>query len=208
MTRNILYPVNSAAWSILAELSVNLLHGLVLWRLRRSALAALYLLAIPAVAWVGLHFGSLNFGAATGNAYAGIVRAVLSYTGGVIIWRSWADLPGLRVNPLAAFAGLPVLLLLLPALGAQSWWYDVAVVLLASPLLIAGGLAWRGSHWFWRWLGLISFPLYAVNLPLLHWSKILGIGPAAGIACVLALATYIALRTAPAPRKARSLAEA
>lgn len=208
VTRNILFPVNSAAWSILAELSVNLLHGLLLWRLRRVQLVLLYLLAVPAVAWVGLHFGSLNFGAATGNAYAGLARAVLSYTGGIVLWRCWRDRPGLRIHPLLAFALLPALLLLVPMLGAESWWYDLAVVLLASPLLIAGGLAYRGSHWFWRWLGLISFPLYAVNLPLLHWSKILGIGALAGIACVLAMATYIALRTSPAPRPARSLAEA
>jgi len=208
VTRNVLYPENSAAWSILAELAVNLLHGLLLWRLSRRWLAALYLAAIPAVALVGHHFGTLNIGAGTESAYAGLARAVLSYTGGVLLWRIWGDRPGIRINPFAAFAALPVLLLVAPLLGVESWWYDLAVVIFASPLLIAGGLAYRTSHWLWKWLGLLSFPLYAVNLPLLHWSKVLGIGPAAGIACVLAIAAYIALRTAPAPRPARKLAEA
>ena len=50
-----------------------------------------------------------------------------------------------------------------------------------------------------RWLGLISFPLYAVNLPIMIWANGLGLGAPLGVAAALALASYLALRPSGAP---------
>jgi peptidoglycan/LPS O-acetylase OafA/YrhL len=205
---NVIYPVNGAAWSILAELSANLAHGLALWRWRMRHLAMLLVAMAAAIVWIAISFGTLDLGAHTTSWPFGIARALLAYTAGIVLWRLWRDRPAIRVNPLAAFAAMPALLLVLPLLGVGGWAFDVGFVLLACPLLVAGGLAYRGEHGLWCWLGMISFPLYAINLPLLHWSRIFGLGPLAGIACALALATYIALRMAPAPRPLRATAEA
>jgi peptidoglycan/LPS O-acetylase OafA/YrhL len=205
---NVIYPVNGAAWSILAELSANLAHGAALWRWRmRYLLAALAGMAVIVVG-IAAAFGTLDLGAHTTSWPFGIARALFAYTAGIVLWRWWRDEPALRMSPLAAFAAMPVLLLMLPAFGLDGWAFDVGFVVLACPLLIAGGLSYRGEHGLLRWLGLISFPLYAINLPLLHWSHIFGLGPLAGIACALALATYIALRMAPAPRSLRVAAGA
>jgi peptidoglycan/LPS O-acetylase OafA/YrhL len=205
---NVIYPVNGAAWSILAELSANLAHGAALWRWRTRQLVAAVAGMAVVIASIAATFGTLDLGAHTTSWPFGIARALFAYTAGIVLWRWWRDEPSLRIDPLVAFAAMPVLLLVLPAFGLGGWTFDVGFVLLACPLLIAGGLRHRGEHGLLRWLGMISFPLYAINLPLLHWSHILGLGPVAGIACVLALATYIALRMAPAPRSLRAAAKA
>jgi peptidoglycan/LPS O-acetylase OafA/YrhL len=197
---NVIYPVNGAAWSILAELSANLAHGAVLWRWHLPRLAMLLAALIPLIVGLAIAFGRLDLGADSSTWAFGIARALLAYMAFIVLWRCWRDRPGIRINPLAAFAAMPALLLAVPFFGIGGRMFDVGFVLLVCPLLVAGGLAYRGEHGLWRWLGMISFPLYAINLPLLHWSDILGLGPVTGIACALALATYIALRTAPRPR--------
>ena len=89
---------------------------------------------------------------------------------------------------------MPLVILLVPVLQDQPWGYDVAFVLLVCPLMLAGGLACQRVHGVIRWLGLISFPLYAINLPLLIWTNGLGLGAPIGVASALALASYLALR--------------
>ncbi len=200
-----LYPVNIAAWSIAAELFANLLHGLILWRMPSRMLALLCLCLVPLVCWIAASFGGLTVGADTASTHLGFARALLPYCIGIMLWRWWRDRPTLPVNPGLAFAAMPPLVLLVPALLAVPWAYDIAFSLLVCPLLMAGGLAWRGSSATLRWIGLISFPLYAVNLPILLWSKALGLGMLSGLALCLGLAWYLAMQTG-AQAAARPLA--
>ena len=193
------YPVNIAAWSILAELAANLIHGTVLWRLSSRVLALAALVTLPLLCWMAATHGSLALGAETENLPAGIARALMPHCLGILLWRAWRDRPALRIPPLLAFAMMPLLILLVPNLLHLNWSYDVAFSLLACPLLMAGGLAWQGSNGFIRWIGQISFPLYAVNLPILLWAKGLGLGALIGAAAALALASYLALRPTGQP---------
>jgi len=193
------YPVNIAAWSILAELAANLIHGAILWRLSSRVLALAALAMVPLLCWMAISFGSLALGAESANFLAGSVRALVPYCLGILLWRLWRDRPGLNIHPAMAFAAMPVLILLVPNLLHLNWSYDVAFSLLACPLLMAGGLAWQGSNGFIRWIGQISFPLYAVNLPILLWAKGLGLGAPIGVAAALGLASYLALRPTGQP---------
>ncbi len=197
---NSLYPVNNAAWSILVELSANLLHVLILWRLPTRVLAALLLALTPALCWLAAAYGSLAVGLETSTIGAGLAKGLISYGIGIVLWRWWRDRPVIRISPALAFAGMPLLILLVPVLQDQPWFYDVAFILLACPLMLAGGLACTRVGAVIRWLGLISFPLYAVNLPLLIWANGLGLGAPIGVAAALALASYLALRGGSRPR--------
>lgn len=188
------YPVNIAAWSILAELTANLIHGAILWRLPTRVLAMAGLAMATLLCWIAASYGTLAVGAEPATVLAGIVRALVPYGIGIVLWRLWRDRPGFKINPALAFAAMPVLLLLLPVLFSLNWAYDVAFSLFACPLLIAGGLAYQGSNRIVRWIGQISFPLYAINLPILLWSRGLGLGAPIGVACALGLASYLALR--------------
>jgi peptidoglycan/LPS O-acetylase OafA/YrhL len=193
------YPVNIAAWSILAELTANLIHAAVLWRLPSRILALVALAMVPLLGWIAAVYGSLAVGAESATVLAGIVRALLPYGLGILLWRLWRDRPGVRINPALAFAAMPVLILLVPNLLGLNWAYDMAFALFACPLLMAGGLAWHGSSRILRWIGQISFPLYAINLPILLWAKGLGLGALVGVAASLALASYLALRPGGRP---------
>ena len=197
---NSLYPVNNAAWSILVELCANLVHAAILWRLPTRVLAALLLAAIPALCWLASAYGSLAVGLETSTIAAGLAKGLVSYGIGIVLWRWWRDRPVLRISPALAFAAMPVLILLVPVLRDLAWFYDVAFILIACPLMLAGGLAATRVGGVIRWLGLISFPLYAVNLPLLIWANGLGLGAPIGVAAALALASYLALRQSSAPR--------
>ena len=188
------YPVNIAAWSILAELTANLVHGLILWRLPTRVLALAGLVLVPLLCWIAASHGSLAVGAEPATVLSGTARALVPYGTGFVLWRLWRDRPGIEIKPALAFAAMPVLLLLLPVLLGLNWAYDMAFSLFACPLLMAGGLAYQGSSRFIRWIGQISFPLYAINLPILLWTKGLGLGAPVGVACALALASYLALR--------------
>lgn len=194
-----LYPVNIAAWSILAELFANLIHGLLLWRMPTRVLALFAACLLPLACWIGYTFGGLAVGADTATTHLGFIRALLPYCIGVILWRWWRDRPTFRIGPVLALPVMPMLVLAIPGGLTVHWTYDLAFALLVCPLLIAGGLAFTGSNAVLRWIGGISFPLYAINLPLLIWSKALGLGMVAGLALTLGLASYMALRSTAQP---------
>jgi peptidoglycan/LPS O-acetylase OafA/YrhL len=198
-----IFPVNAAAWSILAELLANLAHGLMFWRWRARHVALMVATALPFLVWAAVHFDGLDVGAGVANAFGGVVRAIAAYGLGIVLWRLWRDRPALRVAPLAAFAAMPVLTVLSQVLQIKAWHFDIAFVMLACPLLIAGGLAYTGDNRAGRWLGMLSFPLYAVNLPVLLLSRQFGLGPLPGIVCALLLAACIAWRGA-SPKAART----
>ena len=60
-------------------------------------------------------------------------------------------------------------------------WPTMAIGgLISAPMLMCGGLSFTGGgKWSW-WLGALSFPLYAVHHPILHWVKGLHFGVATG----------------------------
>ena len=193
----VLYPLNVAAWSILAELGANLAHGLCFWRWRTRWIALLAASLIPVLCWTGMTHGDLDVGASPDTIALGLVRALFAYCVGIVLWRWWQDRPVITVNPAIAFAAMPVLLLLSQIVPAGGWICDIAFVVLACPLLIAGGLTCTSTNGIIRWLGMISFPLYAINHPLLHWAQKFHIDAPLAVATCLALATLIAIRTTP-----------
>ena len=197
-----LYPVNIAAWSILAELFANLIHGLLLWRMPNRLLALFAVGLVPLACWIGYSFGGLAVGADTATTHLGFIRALLPYCIGVLLWRWWRDQPTFRINPVWALAAMPLLVLAIPVGLTVPWAYDLAFALLVCPLLMAGGLAYTGSNAMLRWIGGISFPIYAINLPLLLWSKALGLGMVTGLALSLALAAWLAMRSTSRPPRA------
>ena len=205
----VLYPTNFVAWSIVGELAANLFHVTLAWRWRTSLVALGALLLLPAVVWYALSFGSLDFGISRNGATGGIVRALFAYSVGIVLFRWWRDEPVLRIHPAFAFATMPALMVLSQVISSPAWIFDTAFVVIVCPLLIAGGLAFRRDHWAATWLGMISFPLYAVHGPILQWAQRLGLDVITGGMVALALTILLALLTDPmAGWRGRKLAKA
>lgn len=204
-----IYPLNGPQWSILMELAANLAHALVLRRLSDAWLLAVVAVGGAALGATIAAYGSNTLGPYAFNWWQAAPRVAFAYPLGIWMARRWARRPQRpRVSwrlalilPIAAVLALSVL----PITVAAG---DTAVTLVVLP-----GLFWLATqsevpaavHSGLERLGRLSFPLYAVHLPVLGWVARFGTSPAMmmlGIACSLAAAQMVALLLSPRPRRA------
>lgn len=162
------FPLNIPAWTIFYELVANALHVFVLWRIGLRGLWLGIAVLVPVMAAIGMSHGAFDVGARPENFLLGLPRIAFAYMIGMALSRWWRDEPPLPVPPLLAFALMPLLCLTAWRMGWSGWAFDMAFVLLACPAMIAGALRYRGSAALARWSGKLSFPLFAVHMPILQ----------------------------------------
>jgi peptidoglycan/LPS O-acetylase OafA/YrhL len=163
-----LYPVNSVAWSLALELTVNAVYAIAWRQLRKpvvlgASLAISAAALVAAVAW----FGKLDIGFLWRDWIGGLPRVAFSFTAGLAVYqlyrrRAWA----LKAPAWVTLAGLPVVFCL--PLGQTV--YPLACVLLLFPALVfavasAPEPGARQARLF-TLLGAASYPLYALHKPL------------------------------------------
>jgi peptidoglycan/LPS O-acetylase OafA/YrhL len=180
--RMFVFPLNIPAWTILCELACNTLHVTGLWRLRRWGFGASLIGLLLVDAWLAWHFKGLDIGAKPANFLAGALRSLATYMLGIALARWWARR---GPAPFPWWLALPLMPALLPLvwwLKWQGWLFDIAFVLVACPLMIAGAL--RLTRWpqAAMWAGRIAFPLFALQMPILQGVKMLGYGYWSGLA--------------------------
>lgn len=166
-----LFPLNPPAWSLFYELVINLALILMWKRLSVIALSALVALsAVPLVA-LAFHHGSLDPGVLGADVAVALARVTFSFFLGVLIFKSGVHtrlpvLPGWVLGP--AF-----LALLVPALAWRGA-YDLAVVALAFPIILALG-ARASATGLWLKVcvvgGVTSYALYMLHIPMLWFAK-------------------------------------
>lgn len=199
-----LFPLNGPAWSIFFELLANIMHVAVFRRLSNLVLGAvLALLAGLLTVMVQIN-GSVDFGTLSDHWFPALIRSLVPYLGGILLWRWWQDRPVLAIPPVLPFLVLPIVFT--GSIAALGWSNDLLFIGLVCPLLIAGGLRLSGGGRWADWLGQLSFPLYAVNVPLLHNAVWLGLGPAS--ASILTLLAGIVLTWWLSVRRSRAKARA
>jgi peptidoglycan/LPS O-acetylase OafA/YrhL len=186
---NELFPLNGPTWSIFFELLANLLHAAIFWRLSNRSLVMVLATLLGLLSVMIRINGSVDFGPLSAHWFPGIIRSLVPYIGGILLWRWWHDRPTLPVHPMMPFVAFPVLIAV--PVAASGWAYDLLFVVLVCPLLIAGGLRLKGGTKWAAWLGAASFPLYAVNVPVLHNAVLLGLSPF--VAALTALLVTFAL---------------
>jgi peptidoglycan/LPS O-acetylase OafA/YrhL len=163
---DVMFPLNGPAWSIFFELFANLVHAVLLWKLRTRTL--LFAVLAACTIYVGMFplYGNLSFGPVQAGFYGGSVRVLTSYMAGILFYRCWRDVPPIRIS-------WPVTLLLMPAAlagftagYAPVWLAHAVFVTLVCPLVLMGGLGWRAGRWA-DLTGALSFPLYATHVPVI-----------------------------------------
>ncbi len=159
-TGGLLYPLNGPAWSILFELFANLAHAAGLDRIPARWLFAIMAFCFSGIAYVAVELGTIQYGAKDVLWWFGFPRVLFSYLFGICLYRLWREKP-----PLNLPAGLTCFVLLFLLIPIQHWAVDIAFILIGSPLLIAGGLNMGGGR-FAIVLGAVSYPLYALHIPL------------------------------------------
>ena len=174
-----LFVFNIVFWSLFLELAANALHFAVFWKLGVRLLAGLAAVLGLVLAVAGMQAGWIQFGPWPGTVALGLVRCLFSYLLGYGLFRSrdrWTrQVPGL---PFAAVAALLLAMLMIPPIGLHLPGSgalrpvlvieELALVGLVFPAIVALGTA---SHVRGRWpaaLGALSYPLYAIHLPLVY----------------------------------------
>jgi peptidoglycan/LPS O-acetylase OafA/YrhL len=161
------YPLNVPAWTIMFILLGNVLHWLILYRLRRLSLWLAIAASAMMMAAAAAYAGSFDIGARPENMVLALPRLLLGYLIGIALRQGRRIGARLAMPPLTALVAMPVLLASAWWCGINSWLFDMAFVLIACPLMIAGATRLQIGGRLAGFAGAWSFPLYAIHFPLL-----------------------------------------
>jgi peptidoglycan/LPS O-acetylase OafA/YrhL len=164
------YPLNVPSWSLFFEIVANLALIVLIFRLPRLALLLICLISAMGMAPIILANGSGNIGALWGEHGIAFMRTAFSFTLGVLI----AMLPAGHRRP-SGWAGLACIVaigILLAMPMPKAWFgpYDLAIILIGSPVLVYLGSRFEPVGFAApaaAFAGEVSYALYAV-----HWSFI------------------------------------
>lgn len=171
---NLLFALNIPAWTIFAELLANASHVLALRRLSNKTLTLLTVILGSLTIWVAVTWGSLDVGARPAHVMAAIPRVFFAYCLGITLWRWRQDHVLLPLPSAVALLAMPLAIVGGWYVGWQSWSFDLVFVMLLCPLMISAATAiTRQTSLGWL-SAAISFPLFAVHLPILEAVRELG----------------------------------
>ncbi len=162
-----LFSFNAPAWSLFWEYIANIFYAVLLYRIGRSLLVLLTILAGAAICLVAYNSGNLLGGWSGPTFWDGCARISYSFLMGLLIYRF-----NLIIKNKLGFAGLSLLLLLafIMPFSEWNWLTEPLVVLFYFPLLIslgAGAVLKPGLEKICQFSGNISYPLYMTHYAVL-----------------------------------------
>jgi peptidoglycan/LPS O-acetylase OafA/YrhL len=199
-----MFPSNGALWSLLVELIINMAWAAWFIRWRNRALlitAGLGWLVFAGFAW---HYGKSDIGWTYTGFVAAIGRATFGFLTGDLIWRFRSKV---HLPPIAGWL-LTALLISMLCLPTCPWWVEVLVVLLILPSLVYLAASVSTSELpVYRWLGDVSYPLYATHEPIVlaiasyaAWHSFAKVGLSSYLFCIPIVAfAYVAGKFYDAP---------
>jgi peptidoglycan/LPS O-acetylase OafA/YrhL len=166
-----LYALNGPAWSLSSELLVNFAYALVAPLRKGWVMPAVVTLCAGVVLIITvIAHGSADCGWRLPLWWLGPIRACFSFFAGVIFFK----LQSAGKLPVVQFWLLPIFLIVMAVLylTPNAQWralYDLGAIILLFPLVL-----WlcivneprRGLR-FYAFLGLISYPIYTIHLPVM-----------------------------------------
>lgn len=170
---DIAWPINGPHWSLTYELIANFLYGALLFRLRGYWFGLLLAISAAVLAAVVVERGSIDMGGTVHTLHFGLARVTFPFFAGVGLYRLY-KLKGIRQQTNNVMATICAVLLaaslLIPIEEKLKAAYEVAFVLILTPCII-----WLSSRFnvtgrveaTCKWLGAISYPLYATHYPIL-----------------------------------------
>ena len=164
-----LYPVNNPAWSLALEVLINVIFAVILVRSPRIILWSVAIITACTLTYGAVHSPySLNLGWRHDQIIYGSSRACCGFTLGMLIARAPAI-----TRPIPAWLPFALLVagLCLPISRELRTLADIIFALIGAPLIVLLGqranLSPRLASTA-RWLGALSFPIYAVHYPLME----------------------------------------
>jgi peptidoglycan/LPS O-acetylase OafA/YrhL len=167
-----LFVLNGVLWSLMWEMAVSLAYGLAGRRLDNLALAAV--ITAAGVLLLGFAFqGGITDGWQRSAFFEGGVRALFGFSAGIAMARLMKAGAFRKMPGIPGWAPMAVLcaILFLPKWEGFDPAIDVLMIMIAFPLIVIAGAVAAPcsgtSRKIFRWIGDISYPLYAVHAPLL-----------------------------------------
>ena len=202
---NLLFALNIPAWTIFAELVANAAHVFALRRLPTAWLTALVAGLLALTVWTLQSYGSLDVGARPSNWLPAVPRVFFAYVLGIALGRTWQRLPSIPLPAPLTLAALPIVLIAAVWFNWRHWAFDLAFVALLCPLVILAALRITATNRFYWLSAAISFPVFAVHLPILEATRELGFTKGPALTAVALVTASIVWWT---NRPARSMATA
>ena len=172
-----MFPLNGPTWTLFFEYIGNLLYALLFRRLSFRWLALFSLVCGLVLSWFAIGdpmgYGMLGVGWSLKglNFYAGLFRMLYPFSLGLLLSRVFVPC---KVRGAFWICSLTlVVLFCVPYLGGLwNGLYEMFCITVVFPLLVwlgaSGRTTDRLSESVCRWLGDISFPVYAVHYPLMY----------------------------------------
>lgn len=176
-----MFSLNGPSWSLFFEYIGNLLYALFIHRLSNKALTVLVVLLGLGLSWFALSdvvgYGMIGVGWTLDglNFWGGMLRMLFPFTLGMLISRNFRPF---KVR--GAFWICSVILLVLfcvPYIGGHSpvclnGVFEMVCIVLIFPMLVCLGASGqttdKRSTRICKFLGDISYPLYAIHYPLMY----------------------------------------
>jgi peptidoglycan/LPS O-acetylase OafA/YrhL len=161
--------LDGPVWTLLPELIANFVYAAAIRFMTTRVLLAIVLVCGAGVAFAELHYGTLDVGYNRADQWAALARVGFSFFAGVLVFRVSAKRERRSAwLSLACLAGLAGLLAYDPSDDAVSY-YELAVVLVGFPLLLAAAAAFEPCGLTGRafaFLGLMSYGVYLLHQPM------------------------------------------
>lgn len=176
-----MFSLNGPSWSLFFEYIGNILYALFIHRLSNKALTVLVILIGLGLSWFALFdvvgYGMIGVGWTLDglNFWGGMLRMLFPFTLGMLISRNFRPF---KVR--GAFWICSVILLVLfcvPYIGGHSpvclnGVFEMVCIVIVFPLLVCLGASGqttdKRSTRICKFLGDISYPLYAIHYPLMY----------------------------------------
>jgi peptidoglycan/LPS O-acetylase OafA/YrhL len=203
------FPVDPVLWSLFYEVTINIVFGACILYANRVVLIATAVfggLLIIIATWT---WGGLDIGYNWSNLYAGIARVLYPFTAGILVCKLRS-----RRNTFT----LPLVIGLAVILGGPfvGLFGEVVTALLIFPAIIYAGAGAEPTNWVGgacARLGALSYPLYAIDHPLIRLVKFAATrfhhAPPAAVAVLsITLPIGVALALIPIDAKVRAYLKA
>ncbi len=173
-----MFPLNGPSWSLFFEYLANIVYALFLRKLSTR-----WLTAFVAVCGIGL----LSFAVGNGSGYGhmgvgwtlegwnfpgGLLRVFFAFPAGLLLSRLSFKIKTKHTFTLCTLT--LIIFLAMPHLGENRLWlnglYDALCILIVFPIVVLCAASAENSdkNRFTRWLGDLSYPLYAIHYPSMY----------------------------------------